>query len=121
MAQTDRPALFHFLLFVCMRQTSQTRAWCFASILMKYALKRGGNGIGLVCQFVPLNVDFISQSKAIWLSAEILIKVRNLSSGIAILIWIFKMLKYYKLSPVVPHLFPFLMLLISKMKCKDQF
>ncbi len=60
---TDRPALFNFLLFVLMR-------------LMQHALKRGGNCIGLVCRYVYSNVDFISQSKAMWLSA------------IAILIWI---------------------------------
>ena len=35
------------------------------------------------------NVDFISQSKAIWLSAKIFIEIRTLSTDSAVLIWIF--------------------------------
>ena len=37
---------------------------------------------------VLANVDFISQLKAIWLSAKILIKIRTLSTDSAISIWI---------------------------------
>ncbi len=53
------------------------------SILMQHALKTGGNRLQLVCLSVPSNVDFISKIKG----HLILIKIRNLSTDIAILIW----------------------------------
>ncbi len=78
--QTDRQTNPNFYLLVRMRQTNHT---CVSK-------KQVEIRVGLS---VLSNVDFISQIEGhiIWLSAKILIKIRNLSTDIAtgISIWIF--------------------------------